>query len=279
MASPRDKPGDVMNDVPLTQYARLGSDRIAYQVFGDGPVDLLWVPASGDCFDLRWDWPGYAEVLHWLGTKARVISFDRRGTGAVDAPSGETLPSWELWADDVRVVLDAVGIERAVIRGNADRILTTVLFTDIVGSTQQAAALGDRRWRSVLDTHDKTVRDHLRRFRGNEINTTGDGFVASFDGPARAIRCAQAIVESTGTQGIQIRAGLHTGECEVRGDDLGGLAVHIAARVGASAAPREVLVSGTVKDLVVGSGIEFRERGGHDLRGVPGTWRLYAVEG
>ena len=158
-----------------------------------------------------------------------------------------------------------------------ERILTTVLFTDIAGSTNQAASLGDRRWRALLNAHDRAVRDQLRRFRGKEINTTGDGFVACFDGPARAIRCTQAIADAVGTLGIELRAGLHTGECEVRGDDLAGLAVHIAARVGALAAPGEILVSATVKDLVVGSGIEFTERGEHELRGVPGNWKLYAV--
>jgi class 3 adenylate cyclase len=166
--------------------------------------------------------------------------------------------------------------ERPVIE--VERILTTVLFTDIVGSTAQAAALGDQRWRSILDAHDKAVREQLRRFRGTEVNTTGDGFVASFDGPARAIRCAEAIIDATAKLGVQLRAGLHTGECEVRGNDLGGLAVHIAARVGALANPAEVLVSGTVKDLVVGSRIEFSERGEHELKGVPGSWKLFAVE-
>jgi class 3 adenylate cyclase len=121
------------------------------------------------------------------------------------------------------------------------------------------------------------VREQLRRFRGREINTTGDGFIASFDGPARAIRCAEAILEATRALGIEVRAGLHAGECDVRGEDLGGLAVHIAARVAARAGPGEVIVSGTVKDLVVGSGIEFRDRGDHELKGVPGTWRLFAV--
>jgi class 3 adenylate cyclase len=160
-----------------------------------------------------------------------------------------------------------------------ERILTTVLFTDIVGSTAQAASLGDQRWRTLLDAHDRTVRDQLRRFRGREINTTGDGFVVSFDGPARAIRCAQAMAEATGKLGLQIRVGLHTGECEVRGDDLGGLAVHIAARVSALAAKEEILVSGVAKDLVAGSGIEFIERGEHELKGVPESWKLFAVQG
>jgi class 3 adenylate cyclase len=160
-----------------------------------------------------------------------------------------------------------------------DRVLTTVLFTDIVASTQRAASLGDRSWRSVLDAHDHAVRDQLRRFRGRELNTTGDGFVAAFDGPARAIRCSKEITKAVRGFGLEVRAGLHTGECEVRGDGLGGLAVHIAARVAAMAGPGEVLVSGTVRDLVVGSGIEFAERGDHELRGVPGSWKLFAVAG
>jgi len=147
-----------------------------------------------------------------------------------------------------------------------------------VGSTEQAASLGDQRWRALLDNHDRTVRDQLRRFRGSEVKTTGDGFVASFDGPARAIRCATAIREATERLGLKLRTGLHTGECEVRGDDLGGLAVHIAARVGAKACAGEVLVSGTVKDLVIGSGIEFADRGEHELKGVPGAWRLFAIK-
>jgi class 3 adenylate cyclase len=159
-----------------------------------------------------------------------------------------------------------------------DRNLTSVLFTDIVASTERAASLGDHKWRALLDTHDRLVRDHLRRFRGSEIKTTGDGFLASFDGPARGIRCARAIIDGARELGVDIRAGMHTGECEVRGSDLGGLAVHIAARVGALAGPREVLVSSTVKDLVVGSGIEFEDRGDYELKGVPGTWRLFAVD-
>lgn len=160
-----------------------------------------------------------------------------------------------------------------------DRILTTMLFTDICDSTQRAAALGATRWRSLLDEHDRVVRDQIHRFWGREVKTTGDGFLVSFDGPARAIRCARAIAEATESIGIDVRAGLHTGECDVRGEDLGGLAVHIAARVGAKAGPREVLVSGTVKDLVVGSDIRFEERGEHQLKGVPGSWKLFAVIG
>jgi len=152
---------------------------------------------------------------------------------------------------------------------DVDRVLATVLFTDIVGSTERAASLCDRRWHSLLDAHDRAVRDQVRRFKGREIKTTGDGFVVAFDGPARAIRCAQAINAETKTLGLELRIGLHTGECEVRGDDLGGLAVHIAARVGALATSGEVLVSGTVKDLVVGSGIDFDDRGEHELKRRP----------
>jgi class 3 adenylate cyclase len=159
-----------------------------------------------------------------------------------------------------------------------DRVLATVLFTDIVGSTERASALGDRQWRNVLDGHDAVLRRELLRFSGREVKTTGDGMVVAFDGPARAVRCAVAIVEAVRGLNLEVRAGLHTGECEVRGDDLGGLAVHIAARVGAMAAPGEVLVSSTVKDLVAGSGLRFRERGTHELKGVPGTWQLYSVE-
>jgi class 3 adenylate cyclase len=158
-----------------------------------------------------------------------------------------------------------------------DRVLTTVLFSDIVASTERAASLGDRRWRSLLDAHDRIVREQLRRNRGREIKTTGDGFVAAFDGPARAIRCGQSLVEAIRELGIEVRVGLHTGECEIRGDDLGGLAVHIAARVAALAGPSEVIVSGTVRDLVVGSEITFADRGEHHLKGVPGQWRLFTA--
>jgi class 3 adenylate cyclase len=160
-----------------------------------------------------------------------------------------------------------------------ERILTTILFTDIVGSTRTAAEVGDRRWRELLATHHDVVRRELDRHGGHEVNTTGDGFLASFDGPARAVRCARALVERTGAAGIPIRAGVHTGEVEVMNGDLGGLAVHIGARVGALAGAGEVLVTGTVRDLVVGSELRFSERGEQELSGVPGSWRLFAVAG
>jgi class 3 adenylate cyclase len=158
-----------------------------------------------------------------------------------------------------------------------DRVLATVLFTDIVDSTRRAAEMGDRDWHALLDAHDAVVRAQLVRFRGREVNTSGDGFLAMFDGPQRAIRCAMAIRDAVQSLGIEVRAGLHTGECELRGDDIGGIAVHIGARVSAMAGPNDVLVSSTLRDLVIGSGLEFEDRGAHQLKGVPGEWRLFAV--
>jgi class 3 adenylate cyclase len=158
-----------------------------------------------------------------------------------------------------------------------DRVLATVLFTDIVDSTHTASELGDQRWRETLDRHDRAVREALARAGGREVKSTGDGFLATFDGPARAIRCAEAIQEACQALGIRVRAGIHTGECELMGDDIGGIAVHIAARVSALADAGEVLVSRTVKDIVAGSGIQFSDRGAHTLKGVPDTWQLHAV--
>jgi class 3 adenylate cyclase len=162
--------------------------------------------------------------------------------------------------------------------GEPDRVLATVLFTDIVGSTAKASQLGDARWREMIQAHHGLIRRQLVRFRGTELDTAGDGFFASFDGPARAIRCACAISEGVRDLGIEIRAGLHTGECERIDHKVGGIAVNIGARVAAEAAAGEVLVSSTVKDLVAGSGIEFRDRGATELKGVPGEWHLFAVE-
>ena len=184
--------------------------------------------------------------------------------------------------DDWRPIMDEM---REFLTGTRDqpddddRMLATVLFTDIVGSTTRAARLGDREWRTLLDAHDAVVRAQLTRFRGREVKTVGDGFLATFDGPQRAIRCALAIRQAVQSLGLEIRVGLHTGECEVRGEDVGGIAVHIGARVAAEAAPAEVLVSSTVHDLVVGSGLTFDDRGRRALKGVPGEWQLYAVTG
>lgn len=173
----------------------------------------------------------------------------------------------------LRGVWEAGGLEEP----EPDRVLATILFTDIVGSTEIAASLGDRAWHELLDRHHQLVRRQLLRFRGREVNNAGDGFIASFDGPARAIRCACVLVESMPELGFQIRAGLHTGECELVEGKVAGIAVHTGARVAANAQPGEVLVSSTVRDLVAGSGIAFEDRGLHDLKGIPDEWHLYAV--
>ena len=158
-----------------------------------------------------------------------------------------------------------------------DRMLATVLFSDIVGSTEQASQLGDRRWHELLDAHDHLVRQHLQRHRGHEIKTTGDGFLATFDGPGRAITCGFALHQAAANLGIQVRVSIHTGEIEVRGGDIGGIAVHISQRIQNHAGPGEVLTSRTVTDLVAGSGITFQHRGDHTLKGIPGTWPLFAA--
>jgi class 3 adenylate cyclase len=184
------------------------------------------------------------------------------------------------WASDsADAVLDEVEEFATGVLGTPpqNRVLSTILFTDIVSSTARAIELGDQRWRDTLDTHDKAVRRQLARFRGTEVNTTGDGFLATFDGPARAVECACAIRDVARQLGLEVRSGVHTGEIELRGDDIAGVAVHIAARVAALAEPSTVWVSRTVTDLVTGSGIRFSDCGNHDLKGVPGTWALYAV--
>jgi class 3 adenylate cyclase len=440
-------------DTPETQYVTVGDADVAYQVLGDGGVDLLYCYGLGSHIEMFWEVPESTEYLRRLASFSRLVFFDRRGTGASDGIDRNAVPTWEEWTEDMMAVLEAVGSNRAAILASLDagpiaimfaamhpervsslilattsarysfaedykigllpedvdamvaflreawgsldmarmtnpalppdgdlvkqlarvircsatprtaaaqfdvifrqdarqalplvqaptlvlhardnvlvpfehgrfladniedarfvelpggdvgltpatyplidevaefvtgerpvveveRILTTILFTDVVGSTETAAALGDHRWRAALDEHDRAVRDQLRRFRGREVNTTGDGFVVSFDGPARALRCAKAIIEATARSGLELRLGLHTGECEVRGEDLGGLAVHIAARVASLAGAGEILISGTVKDLVIGSEIEFVDRGERQLKGVPGAWKLFAV--
>jgi class 3 adenylate cyclase len=439
--------------IPETRYARNGDVHIAYQVSGDGPFDVLMVPGFVSNVELVWDMPFGGPTLRHLGSFARVISFDKRGTGLSDRAVG--VPTLEQRMDDVRAVLDAAGAERAALFGiseggpmcvlfaatyptrtsalvlqgsfarlvqspdqkfgyppeavaptiagfeeqwgtgavlanffpsaaddpalremlaryerngaspsamadivemiaaidvrpilptisvptlvvhsagdsvisvehgrylaehiagaryieldtedhlafreggsgavgdieefltgkrpvhDPDRILTTILFTDIVNSTRQAVDLGDRRWREVLDRHDDVMRQQLGRFGGKEVNTTGDGFLAAFDGPARAVQCAVAASESMRPLGLQLRAGVHTGECERRDGDLGGIGVHIGARIAALAEPSQVLVSRTVTDLVAGSGLRFADWGEHELKGVPGLWRLFEVE-
>jgi pimeloyl-ACP methyl ester carboxylesterase len=439
---------------PKTLYARSGDVHIAYQVVGDGPLDLIYAPPWIGNMELFWEEPSYTRFLKRLASFSRLILFDKRGTGSSDravsipiieqqiddltavmdsvgseraallgaseggslctlfaathpertsalilcgavattrwspetpwAPTRETFESWietvrrewggplaldlfapsvahdkrfrEWWARllrlaaspaaavallrmldeiDVRPVLPTIRVPTLVLHctgdrvvnvengrylgrhipnaryvelpgedhfpylgdtdaivaeieefltgarraPEADRVLATVLFTDIVGSTTHAAELGDQRWRDLLECYQALVRRELARFRGREVKALGDGFLATFDGPARAIRCACAIRDGVRPLGIEIRAGLHTGECELMGDDVGGIAVHIGARVAASADPGAVLVSGTVKDLVTGSGLGFVDRGAHSLQGVPGESRLFAVEG
>jgi class 3 adenylate cyclase/pimeloyl-ACP methyl ester carboxylesterase len=176
------------------------------------------------------------------------------------------------WAEQIR---EFVGVEHP--HPSFEAVLATVLFTDIVGSTERESAIGDREWRKLRQEHDRVIRAELSRYRGREVKTMGDGFLATFDGPARAVYCAQAVVEAVRALGLRVRAGLHTGEVEFDGDDIRGLAVAIGARVGALAGPSEVLVSSTVKDLVAGSGLVFEDRGEHELKGVPDRWRLYRV--
>jgi class 3 adenylate cyclase len=186
------------------------------------------------------------------------------------------------WIGDQDALLEEVErfvAELGTQEAELERFLATVLFTDIVGSTEKATKLGDRRWRELLERHRERVRGQLARYRGREIGTAGDGFLATFDGPARAIRCATAITGSVRDLGLEIRAGLHTGECELIGGEPGGIALHIGARVAALAGPSEVWVSQTVKDLVAGSGLAFDDRGEHELKGVPDHWRLYRVVG
>jgi len=437
---------------PDTVFAAGPEGQVAYQVFGEGPIDLLFLPPWLWSIELMWDEPRIERFMRRLGSFSRVIVFDKRGMGSSDPVPLGAIPTLEEWTDDIRVVLDGVGTERAAIVGDADsaqmamifaaahperttamvlidgaacylrhddypagiperfvdstvqvvigsgvdgyvnayapslkhdepflrwaarfrrmasqgpsiqprvfrrglywdvravlpairvptlvmhhrenrylrpahgrylaehisdarfveladadtmffvgdqnalldeieafltgtrgvreydRVLATVLFTDIVGSTERAAELGDRRWHEVLDAHDRAAADEVARHRGRFIKTTGDGVLATFDGPARAIRCAAAIGDAVRGLGIELRAGLHTGEVELRGEDVGGIAVNLAARVTAEAGASEILVSSTVKDLVIGSGIEFDDRGSHELKGVPGEWRLY----
>jgi len=197
------------------------------------------------------------------------------GAKYVELPGRNVYHFVEPWRQSFQEIAEFLTGEQADVAD--DRVLATVLFTDIVDSTRRAAEMGDRDWHALLDAHDAVVRSQLSRFRGREVNTSGDGFLAMFDGPQRAIRCAMAIRDAVRSLGIEVRAGLHTGECEVRGDDIGGIGVHIGARVSALAGPNDVLVSSTLRDLVIGSGLEFEERGAHKLKGVPGEWRLFAV--
>jgi class 3 adenylate cyclase len=440
---------------PDTKYTKVGDSYVAYQVLGDGPLDLLFMSGLASHVDMKWEYPPWRHIFERLSSFSRFISFDRRGAGVSDPVPLDALPTWEDWIEDVSAVLDATESEQTAILALGDggsmamlyaashpgrvsalvlinsfaryfvaddypmgatteqqeslygmieqgwgteaftavanpsmaedqeflqfgakymrasvtprvavaqnrytdtldarsslpliqvptlilhnhsaiipiehgrflaehipgarfiefpstdislgftestdevldhveefltghrrtpptnRVLATVLFTDIVGSTERAAQLGDHRWKELLDRLDRVTQGEVEKFGGRLINTTWDGHLATFDGPGRAIRCARSLVEAARGLGVEIRVGLHTGECELRGADVGGIAVHIGARVAAEARPSEVLVSRTVTDLVAGSGIDFDDRGEHVLRGVPGEWRLFAVK-
>lgn len=221
-------------------------------------------------------------VLHRRGdrliaaSQGRYLADNIPGARYVELDGEDHLP----FAGDVDALLDEieeflVGSRRAT---EPERGLATILFTDIVGSTATAARLGDRRWRQLLERHDAAVRRQLNLYRGREVKTMGDGFLATFDGSARAIRCARSLQQEIASLGVEVRAGIHTGEVELIGDDVGGMAVNIGARIGALAGPGEVLVSSTVRELVVGSGLEFADRGVKPLKGAPGEWRLFAAD-
>jgi class 3 adenylate cyclase len=221
-------------------------------------------------------------VLHRTGDAVNVehgryLAYHIRGAKYVEFPGVDHMP----WVGDSNSILGEMESfltgQRREVETESDRVLASILFTDIVGATNRLVELGDRGWKDLLTQHHSLVREQLKSHRGREIDTAGDGFLAAFDGPARAVRCGRAIVDSVKRLGIHVRAGVHTGECEVIGEKLGGIAVHIGARIGALAAPDEVLVSRTVSDLVAGSGLRFEERGTHGLKGVPGSWQLLAA--
>jgi class 3 adenylate cyclase len=256
-----------------TRYQRLSMPR------GAAAAMYRWVTQS----DVRAVLPSIRVptlVIHRVGNRHHRVEFGRYLAQAIPEAKYVELPgadSYPFHAGDFTRLQDEVEHFLTGTRGETalDRMLATLLFTDIVGSTDMAVQRGDAAWLALLHEHDRIVRDHLRRYRGVELRHTGDGFMARFDGPARAVTCAARLVEALAALGITIRVGLHTGEVELAGDDVGGLAVHIAARVMAAAERGGILVSGTVRDLVTGSGIEFEPRGDHRLKGVPESWPLY----
>ena len=220
------------------------------------------------------------ESAHWDVRSSRYLAAHIPGARLVELPGADFVPylgdQEQLFAELESFLAD---VREEQWPTEPDRVLATVLFTDIIGSTERAVDLGDRAWRELLERHHAIVRRQLVHFRGQEVDTAGDGFFASFDGPARAIRCACAIADSLSELGLDVRAGLHTGECELIDGKVTGIAVHTGARVASHAKSGEVLVSQTVKDLVAGSGLSFDDRGTHELKGVPGEWRLYSVTG
>jgi class 3 adenylate cyclase len=260
----------------LTSYFRLAAS----------PGDAVLMESMERETDIRHVLPAVhvpSLVVHRTGDQLYAIEEGRYlaehipGARFVELPGRDHSP----WEGDTDALLSEIDRFLRSVRdeeAELDRVLATVLFTDIVGSTERAAKLGDHRWKGLLAAHHERVRGLLARYRGQEVKTVGDGFLATFDGPARAIRCAGAVTDAVHELGIEVRAGLHTGEVQLAGNDVRGIAVHIGARVAALAGPGEVLVSSTVKDLVAGSGMSFEDRGEHGLIGVPGIWRLYAVE-
>ena len=210
-----------------------------------------------------------------IAAQSRYVADHIENSECLEVPGSDLLP----FTADADVILDAIErhLTGQLSPAPADRVLATILFTDIVESTQLAARVGDRKWRELLARHDAAVRDELVRFRGREVKFTGDGFLITFDGPARAIRCACAIRDALGALGLEVRSGLHTGEMELHGDDLAGVAVHVAQRVMTLAQPGQVLISRTVGDLVAGSDIELVDLGEHDLKGVVEPWRIFSV--
>jgi class 3 adenylate cyclase/alpha-beta hydrolase superfamily lysophospholipase len=266
-------------------WAEFGDDEATFEWFSDtircgaSPGAALTAFRMAMDIDVRDVLPAIRVpvlILHRPTTRADAEFMTERIPGAqrVEIPGRASM-----FGAGVEETLSEVTQFLATATGKAEpeTVLSTVLFTDIVGSTERAAALGDRRWRETLETHDAVIRRCLDEYRGRELDTAGDGFFASFDGPVRAIHCALAINRMVRELDLEVRAGLHTGVCEIRGDKIAGLAVNVGARVAAMATQGEVLVSSTVKDLVAGSGIEFEDRGAHELKGVPGEWRLFAV--
>jgi class 3 adenylate cyclase len=279
------------NDIPtyISVYAPSLVDDVRFRRWFEraarlttGPDERSWRTRSSFDIDLR-DVLGAIRAPTLVvnrrdrhaGAQTRYIADHVAGAKYVEVPGSDLLP----WVGDPAPILDAVEefLSGHLAPLEIDRVLATVLFTDLVNSTPQAAELGDRRWRELLITHDTLVTEELDRFRGRVVKFTGDGVLATFDGPARAIRCACAIRDAVQALGVEMRAGLHTGEIELRGDDVSGIAVHTAQRVSSLAGAGEVLVSRTVADLLAGSDFDFHERGEHELKGLPGTWRLFSV--
>jgi class 3 adenylate cyclase/pimeloyl-ACP methyl ester carboxylesterase len=285
------------DDDHAREFAQAGEydpgDDEAFRLWGARLARFAATPASYEAFERMWFETDVTDVLPAVRVPSAVLyKTGERGYGEdyarytsqripgcrlIPVP-GETGVWWveepEPFASAVEEFVSSVRREEAEL----DRVLATVLFTDIVGSTDKACQMGDASWQELLQKHHNAVRAMLGRYRGTEVKTMGDGFLATFDGPARGVRCAQGICEAVKPLGLEVRAGCHTGEIELSGGDVGGIAVHIGARIAALAGPSEVLVSSTVKDLVAGSGLQFAERGENELKGVPGSWRLYAVK-